>query len=293
MIKTRMKDRTLALVMLIPSFAIVALLIIYPLFRLLWYSAIEISTFSIGERGGSFVFLSNYITVLRNKDFIFSIGRGLLWTLGVNAIQLVFGVIISLLLYEEFPGRNFLRGLFLFPYLIPTVVAVLAFRYMFSDHYGIMGYILPFIQGLGLGNKKYALLIVIFVGAWRLFPFTVILVLARLQTISPELYEAARIDGAGKIREIFHITLPLIKPVLIIDLLLRTIFTFNIFDLIWLMTKGGPVTATETPPILLYKEAFFRYNLGTASAMGVFLAIILFLFSIGYLRWYETTTKKI
>jgi multiple sugar transport system permease protein len=187
------------------------------------------------------------------------------------------------------------RSLILFPYFISTVVAVLVWKWLFNDLYGIMNHFLITIGLIEfpmdyLGTMPNAMISVILVGAWKYFPFVVIAVLARLQTIPDTLYEAAKIDGAGPIARFFDVTLPQLRDVLVVIILLRAIWDFKEFDLIFLLTGGGPLSDTQTLPLLVYQEAFALNDMGMASAFAVVMMLIMLVFMIVYIR--RTRTEE-
>ncbi|MGL4241519.1 MAG: carbohydrate ABC transporter permease, partial [Beijerinckiaceae bacterium] len=168
------------------------------------------------------------------------------------------------------------------------VVAVLVWRWLFNDIYGILNHAMIMSGLIGrpmdwLGSMPNAMISVILVGAWKYFPFVVIAVLARLQTIPDALYEAAKIDGAGPIARFFDVTLPQLREVLIVVILLRAIWDFKEFDLIYLLTGGGPVTATQTLPLMVYAEAFGQNDMGKASAVAVAMMLVMLVFMTLYL----------
>jgi multiple sugar transport system permease protein len=204
-------------------------------------------------------------------------------------LQLVFGVAMALLLNQSIVFRSLARSLVLFPYFLSTVVAVLVWRWLFNDLYGILNHVL-LIAGLidapvnWLGQMPNAMISIILVGAWKYFPFVVIVVLARLQSIPEQLYEAATIDGAGPFQRFTDITLPQLRDVLVVVVLLRAIWDFKEFDLIYLMTGGGPVRATQTLSLLVYEEAFRLNRMGMASTYAVAMMLVLLGFTLVYLR---------
>jgi multiple sugar transport system permease protein len=162
------------------------------------------------------------------------------------------------------------RALVLFPYLLPAVVAILIWQWLFNDLYGFLNHVLLQSGIVGrpvdwLGAMPNAMISVIVVGAWKYFPFVVIAVLARLQTIPEHLYEAAMIDGANPWQRFWDITMAQLRGVLFIEILLRAIWDFKEFDLIFLLTGGGPIIGTQTLPLMVYKEAFRLFNMGMAS----------------------------
>jgi len=193
------------------------------------------------------------------------------------------------MLHQNLLFRSLARSLVLFPYFLSTVVAVLVWRWLFNDLYGVLNHLLMWAGVIDmpvdwLGSMPNAMISLIFVGAWKYFPFVVIAVLARLQSIPDELYEAATMDGAGWFARFTDITLPQLKDVLIVIILLRTIWDFKEFDLIYLLTGGGPIIATQTLPLMVYKEAFALNQMGGASAVAVLMMLIMLIFMTLYLR---------
>jgi len=191
--------------------------------------------------------------------------------------------------YSDLPFRSLARSLILFPYFVSTVVAVLVWRWLFNDLYGLANHLLM-LGGLidmpvdWLGRMPNAMLSVIVIGAWKYFPFVVIAVLARLQTIPEQLYEAATIDGAGPVGRFFDVTLPQLREVLAVVILLRAIWDFKEFDLIYLLTGGGPLNHTRTLPLAVYQEAFGLNRMGMASATAVLMMLVMLVFMLTYLR---------
>lgn len=275
----------IGMALIAPTVLILTAVIVYPL-----VSAIYLSFFSIytPTLKGSFVGLDNYGALLGGKRFWFSLWTTVVWTAGTLFLQILFGVGMALLLNQNILFRSLARSLVLFPYFVSTVVAVLVWRWLFNDLYGILNHLL-LIAGIidrpvdWLGVMPNAMLSVITVGAWKFFPFVVIAVLARLQTIPEHLYEAAKIDGAGTISRFFDVTLPQLRDVLSIVILLRIIWDFKEFDLIYLLTGGGPVDSTRTLPLIVYQQAFSMNQMGVASAYAVAMMIIMLAFMLLYL----------
>jgi multiple sugar transport system permease protein len=276
----------LGLVLIAPTVLVFCGVIVYPL-----VSAIYLSLFSIftPTLEGSFVGLENYRALLSNGTFWNALVNTLIWTAGTLTLQIVFGVGMALVLHQNIWFRSLAPSLILFPYFISTVVAVLVWKWLFNDLYGILN---QMMMGAGiidmpldyLGSMPNAMFSVIIVGAWKYFPFVVIAVLARLQTIPEPLYEAARIDGAGPIARFFDITLPQLRDVLVVIIMLRAIWDFKEFDLIFLLTGGGPVASTQTLPLLVYKEAFALNQMGMAAAYAVTMMAIMLVFMVVYIR---------
>jgi len=244
-----------------------------------------------------FVGMGNFRSLLKERVFWNSLGKSLIFTFGSINLQFLLGMGIAMLLNQRFKGRAFARGMILFPYLIPTVAAVLVWKWILDTNLGILNHLLFSFHLIRepiswLGSPDLAMIVAILVNTWKFFPFVVISVLAGLQGIPEEIYEAAKIDGASFWRQFIHITLPQLKYILMIVFLLRFIWTFNNFDLVYVLTGGGPINATETTPILIYEKAFFGMNMGMASS----LASVLFLISIGlfviYMKLYFSVEKK-
>ncbi|MBM3561164.1 MAG: sugar ABC transporter permease [Alphaproteobacteria bacterium] len=288
------RDKWLGLALLAPSATLFAVLIAYPFAQALFLSFTRTHTISQRSR---FVGFDNYLAIATDAEFWSSLANTFIWTGGTLTLQIVLGVAAALVLHQRLPLRSLARALVLFPYLLPMVVAVLIWRWVFNDLYGILNHL--FI-GWGLiqrpidwlGSMPNAMISLILVGAWKYFPFVVIAVLARLQTIPEALYEAAKMDGAGPWSRFWDITMPQLRSVLVVVTLLRAIWDFKEFDLIFLLTGGGPVSETQTLPLLVYKSAFALFNLGMASAVAVVMLIIMLAFMLLYLRVYGREERE-
>ncbi len=272
-----LSDRRLALILLAPSALTFLVLLLYPLGYGIFASFRSIHLL---EGTGPFVGLDNYAWLLGNWDFWQSLWLSTLWGGATVSLQIVLGTLVALLLHQSFMGRSLVRGLVLFPYMMPVVAVVLTWILLYNAIYGIINYLLV-ASGLvarpiaWLSSPGSAFWAVVLVGVWKYFPFVVIVVLARLQVIPQDLYEAARIDGAGAVSRFFDITLPQLRDVLLVVALLRTIFMFNNFEVIFLLTGGGPVRSTMTLPILVYEQAFANLDIGRGSAVAVVMFAIL------------------
>lgn len=276
----------LGLLLIAPTIVVFCAVIVYPLLAAIYLSLFQLYTPTLE---GSFVGISNYRDLLARGEFWISLRNTLVWTVGTLSLQIILGIGMALMLHQAVWFRSLARSLILFPYFVSTVVAVLVWRWLFNDLYGILNHMLI---GSGvvdmpvdyLGSMPNAMISMILVGAWKYFPFVVIAVLARLQTIPDSLYEAARIDGAGPIARFFDVTLPQLRDVLVVIILLRAIWDFKEFDLIFLLTGGGPVISTQTLPLLVYKEAFALNQMGMAAAYAVVMMAIMLVFMIVYIR---------
>jgi multiple sugar transport system permease protein len=280
------RDQLTGAALLAPTLLLFAVLILYPMVQSLWLSLHRTSTLTLQSR---WIGLDNYAALFTDPDFWTSFLNTLIWTASSVTLQVVIGVAVALLMHGAFFGRAFARGLVLFPYLLPTAVAVLVWRWLFNDLYGFLNFLLLDVGLIDrplawLSHMPDAMISVILVGTWKFFPFVVIAILARLQSIPLGLYEAARIDGASRWAQFTDITLPQIAGVLAIVGLLRAIWDFKEFDLVYLMTGGGPGIGTQTLPILVYREAFQMLNFGRGAAVAVAMCCFMMLFFVIYAR---------
>lgn len=273
-------------ILIAPVILILCTVVVYPL-----VSAIYLSLFSIytPTMEGEWVGFANYSRLLQSGEFWRSLLNNVVWTAGTLTLQIVFGILVALMLHQNLVFRSLARSLVLFPYFLSTVVAVLVWRWLFNDIYGVLNHMLMWAGVVDmpvdwLGSTPNAMITLIFIGAWKYFPFVVIAVLARLQSIPDELYEAAKIDGAGPVARFMDVTLPQLKEVLIVVALLRTIWDFKEFDLIYLLTGGGPIISTQTLSLMVYKEAFAMNQMGGASAVAVLMMLVMLVFMTLYLR---------
>ena len=202
--------------------------------------------------------------------------------------QVVLGLAIAILLnHPDLRFKGLFRGLVIMPWLVPTVAVAMIFRWMFHDIYGIMNYILIDLHVLKepvawIANEHTAMFILILANVWRGVPMLITMFLAGLQGIPSDLYEAGQIDGANGWNRFCKITLPLLMPVVMVSGILRFIWTFNFYDLPWVMTGGGPAEATQTTPIYAYRRAFSSYRMGEGSAITMILFVILIIFAAIY-----------
>ena len=239
--------------------------------------------------------LSNYAAVLGSAEFWNALGNGFFYAGVAILLQVVLGIGFALLLHQSFRGRTLLRGVAFLPYLLPTVVAVLTFKWMID---GSLGIVTILVDDLGLPpiywfeTESAAMMSVILVSVWLWTPFVTTTFLAGLQTVPVQLYEAARVDGAGPIRRFFHVTLPMLRPILTVIILLRGVWMFNKFDIIWLTTGGGPLGATEHLPVLAYRQAFTLFDIGNGAATATLSFFVLMVIVTLYFWLFPMDEKK-
>lgn len=290
----RNHDVRVAYLVFLPCVIVVLALGLYPAARVLYLSLFRADIFFTYHQ---YVGLDNIRSVLQSDELWAAIKNDIRYTGYSVGLQFFFGLAVALLLNQDFPGRNITRGVLLFSYVVPVVVVALVWKVMLNDLFGIINYIiwelnLP-LKTTWFSRPQTAMQTVILVTVWKYFPFFVIIFLAQLQSIPKELYEAAKIDGANQLQEFWHITWPLLRPVAIIGLLLRTIWTFNNFDVIALLTGGGPLGSTQTPPVLIHEVVFGRYALGRGAAMAAVLFVILIATSVVYIFLYHRAQRQL
>lgn len=267
-------DRRL-LVVFVVCVSATLLLILGPALYAIQLSLFEAKTF-VSPR--TWVGLANYARIIVEPAFWHALGIGLVFSIASIALQVLLGIAFALLLNQAFPGRALMRGVAILPYLLPTVVIAITAQWLLDGSLGLWTH---WAQNLGFGrpywfeNPVSAMVIVILASVWTWTPFVTICFLAALQTVPISQYEAARVDGAGPIMRFFHITLPMVAPMLMVVILLRSIWMFNKFDIIWLLTKGGPLSATEHLPILAYRKAFLQFDLGGGAAVATLSFLLL------------------
>ncbi|HEU4700721.1 MAG TPA: sugar ABC transporter permease [Gemmatimonadales bacterium] len=284
-----MTDRRLAWVFVLPAVGLVALIALFPLGWTVWES-FHLHDLRMPWRGQPFVGLANYAELARDPRFRGALLHTAFFT-GVSvALELVLGLLVALALDRAFRGRGGVRAAVLLPWAIPTVVAALLWRFMFESPAGIVN---AALAGAGLVDRPVVWFVraatawvpVILADVWKATPFVALLLLAGLQGIDRSLYEAAAVDGAGWWWRLRHVTLPLLKPAILVALVFRTLDAFRVFDLIYVMTGGGPGTSTE--PLALYTFNALLQNLrfGYGAAMAVVVFLVTFTLALLYIRW--------
>ena len=280
------KDNIMGFCFLIPALILLSILIIYPLINALYLS---FHSQLIYELKGHFIGLANYIEIFQSKEFWNALSLSIIWTVANVIAQVLLGVSAALLLHEDFKGRTLARALVILPFFMPTISESLMWKWLLNENYGIVNYILMQLNIISepiswLGSARFALFSLICIGIWRFTPFVIITILARLQIIPLELFEAAEIDGASKWSQFRYITLPEIKSVLLVVILLRGIFMFKKVDMFLILTGGGPGTSTQTLPVLIFKSAFKAMRLGKGAAYAIVTLLIVTIFIILYMR---------
>lgn len=287
LIRRDLTESELGATLILPTLVVFAVIVFLPLLYAIYLGFHTTTGFSMTLQ---WVGLDNYVRLFQTDEFWVSLKNNVLWTLGTLSIQLVLGVAIALLLHREFAGRNVFRGAVLFPYMVPTIVAVFNFRWIFNATYGVFNYLLVrsglVAEPIVFFGYDWAMFTAVFLGVWRFTPFVIITVLARLQTIPPSLYEAAELDGAYRLAKFRYVTLPQLYNILVIVVLLRGVWMFMKFAPIYLLTGGGPGISTQILPIYAYREAFNGLHFGYASAISNVIFAILMIVGFLYLHRY-------
>jgi len=269
---------------MLPSLIVLILVLAVPLCYDLIVSFFDKSLKHAGF--GNFIGLQNYIEDLQNDNFTGSIATTWKFTIGVVCLEFIFGLIIALALNSIRLGKNLMFTIIIIPMMITPVAVGLTWRLMLHPQLGIINYLLSFI-GIPniswLADPKFALGTVMFVDIWQNIPYMVLVLMAGLVTLPKEPYEAAAIDGASKIQSFFRLTVPMMMPTFSVVLLLRSIMSFKTYDLIYVMTRGGPGTATEVISYTIYNQAYRYLNTGVAASMSIYLVLMIVPIAIFFL----------
>lgn len=285
MVRKRMLSNVqFAWLLVLPALLILVVIVFYPLVRTVLTSFQKYDLTSPSDIL-KFVGLKNYTSILISGEFVGRLAITLKYSAGAVAGQFALGMIFALLLNQKIRGRPFFRAIFLMPWVIPTVVCALLWTWVLNVQYGVFNFILRKIGFIDqfrawLGDPALALYTVVGVTIWKWFPFDFVMLLAGLQTVPPDLLDAAAVDGAGTLGKFFHVTLPSIRNIISVVLMLTLIWSFQEFTMIWGTTKGGPMNVTSTLTIHIYRTSFEYFRMGQASALGVLWMLFLLFFSI-------------
>jgi len=281
----------LGLWFMLPAAAFLILFLAYPLGLGVWLSFTDARL----GRGGVFVGLENYEFLADDSIFWLSVFNTLLYTSVASAIKFALGLYLALLLNERLPFKAIVRAVVLIPFIVPTVLSAIAFWWLFDPQFSIISWSLRKLGLISanidfLGDPWNARWSVIFANIWRGVPFVAITLLAGLQTVSPSLYEAATIDGATSWQRFRYITYPLLTPIIAVVMTFSVLFTFTDFQLIWVMTRGGPVNATHLMATFSYQRAIMSGYLGEGAAIST--AMIPFLLGAILVSWFGLQRRK-
>ncbi len=273
--------------MLLPAFAVICVFMIYPIINTFFLSTQNHVLTNLKQAG--FIGLDNFTKLFQDATFWKAAKNSLWWTVMNVGLQAFFGLIVALILNMKFKGRGIFRALMFTPWAVGGILVALIWSFMFNESVGVIG---DLLKKLGIISQNMswfssgprAMWALTIANTWRGIPFFAISILSSLQTISPDVYEAADVDGAGSWKKFWRITLPLIKDTLLLTILLRTIWTLNVVDIIYGMTKGGPNFSTLTIPVYIMMKFTDSMDAGYASAMAVVMVLVLLVFSVIYLK---------
>jgi ABC-type sugar transport system permease subunit len=281
-----------AFLLILPALLLVMGLYVYPI----CYSFL-VSFFKSDIRypGIEFRGLGNYIDIFKRPDLLVSFWRTILFTIASIALEMVTGIAVAVAFNKKFLGRPIARSVILIPWAVPPVVNGIIWKWLVHPKIGVLNYALTSFGIIErykpwLADPKWALSIIIVADAWKWTPLVVLLILAGLQSIPDELYEAARIDGAGSVTTFFRITLPVIQWPILVTLLLRTVEAIRVFDLIFIMTRGGPANVTKLTTYYVWEIAFKFHRLGFGSALAYLVTLLIVVFAVLY---YKSINKRV
>ncbi|WP_244884224.1 carbohydrate ABC transporter permease [Carbonactinospora thermoautotrophica] len=275
-----------------PALTLILVVVVWPVIEMIRASLLRISR---SGRTLGFEGLGNYLDLLAERDLPEILLRTLVWVVGVVVVTTVLSLGLGQLLNQRFPGRTAVRWAVIVPWAASVLMTALIWRWMLNNYFGLVNQVLMDLRVLEepvnwLAHPNLALLWMMWVAVFVSLPFTSFVILAGLQAIPNEVYEAARIDGAGPLKTYVTITLPLLRPALLVGSIINVINVFNSFPIIWVMTQGGPGHATDTTTTFMYKLAVFDQDVGDSAAMAVvnfLLIIVMVLLYLRALRWRE------
>ena len=281
------QDNMTITLFLAPAFALFLVFLVYPIFRSLYYSLFNWN--GLGP-AVDFVGLDNFRQIVTDKIFLTAVGNGILIVVLSLAIQLPFSLALSIMVGRDLPGRAFFRTIFFMPYVLSEVITAIIWMGLFSpdSSQGLINALLILIPGVQpqtfLSDPNQVMACVFVVLTWKYFGLHMLLYMAGLQSIPREIEEAALIDGANTWQMIRNITIPLLSGTIRTTIYLSVLGSLTQFNLVWIMTKGGPVNASEVMATYMYRFGFVRFQLGYGSAVALVMLLICLAFSIAYLR---------
>jgi len=272
-----------------PVVIFIGLFFVYPLVENVIISLEKYSAASFYTGQAPFVGFDNYSTVFSNPEFGETVRTTVIFTFGAIAAQFAIGLALAVFFSRRFPLNSLLRALLLLPWLLPLVVSGTVFRWMFSQENGVIDQLLQSLHLVSspipwLSSPGWALAAVTIVNIWVGIPFNMVILYGGLQAIDRSLYEAAALDGASSWAQFRYISLPMLRPVTTVVLTLGFIYTIKVFDVIMVVTQGGPALATQTLTIWAYNLSFINFAFGQGAAVGNVLVLVAFVFALVYLR---------
>jgi multiple sugar transport system permease protein len=271
---------------LTPAFVILLVFLIFPLFWNVYISLHDVSLITL-IKGWRYIGWQNFLNLIEDPNFQTSLKVTLLFVAGSVALQFGVGLLISTLLNQKVRAAGVLRALFIIPWTISAVIAAFSFKFIFDENFGILNYLFDKIglQPINwLSDPNMVVWSMVIANMWYGTPFTILFLTAGSFSINPTIYEAAIIDGASKTKTFLHITLPILKPFIVINLVLITMWSVNFFDLQLVMTGGGPLFASTTASLYMYRQAFEFGLLSKGAAAGLILVVINLVVAFSYIK---------
>lgn len=277
----------LGLLLTLPALVAILAVVLIPIVSSFWLSLHQKDLSR--PQYDAFIGFKNYLTLLRDSRYLNSLWVTFRFSLTSVIMEVILGVSIALVLNQRFVGRGFVRGLMILPWAMPSIVNAAMWKWIYNADYGALNALLTqlhIIEGyrVWLADPTWATILIILANVWKETPFTVILVLAALQAIPEDLYEAARVDGASAWRSFWHITLPLISPVLMVAAMLQFIWGFQTFELVYVTTGGGPFSTTELTTLRVYATTFRSLRFGYGAAMAYLTSLVILIPAVFYIR---------
>jgi len=267
-----------------PAFLVIVFLTIYPVLSVLTNSLFDYNFLSADKE---LIGFENFVKIAGESIFQRAFLNTVIFSLCATTAEATLGLVLALLFYGRFAGKRATMTAVIFPMMLSTMVICAIWKTMYHHDIGVLNYLIGIVgvEPVGwLTSKRVALVSVMIVDIWQWTPFAFIIIQAGLNSIPPELFEAASIDGAGYFRTLVHVTIPVLFSQILMVFLLRTIDTFRIFDKVYALTQGGPGNATETVSYFVYREGFSFFNIGRASAASVYVLLVISVIAAGYIR---------
>jgi multiple sugar transport system permease protein len=283
------RPRVLGTVLVAPAILYVLVLVGLPFLLAIYYA---LSAYTIYNPSYHFVGLANFLQVVQSDIFRRTLLNTFVFTIGSQALGLVLGKFGALLLLRPFPGRKLVRALIILPWAVPIALATVAWEWMFDSLYSVINWTLIALGLMTranapnwLGEPGLAMLCVIIVNAWRFFPFAIVIFLAGITAVPQDVLDAATVDGAGFWRRNYQIIVPIIAPIVVVGLIFGTVFTFTDLSIVYLLTNGGPVNATQVLGNLGFQIGILSGDVGHGAAVSLFMLPVLFVLVILMLRF--------
>jgi multiple sugar transport system permease protein len=283
------REKLTAYFYILPSGLFLLIVLGFPIIYSIFMSFQKYTLETLVSRQTEFIWFKNYSDVLNDPAFMNALQHSLVFTIASIFFQFTFGLGLAILFNKVFPLSNMLRGLLLSGWQIPSVVTGTLFLFLFNLDYGLINFVLTSLRVISepigwIVKSDTALPAVIIANIWLGIPFNLILLSAGVSGLPEDVYEAATVDGANGLQKLIYITIPLLKSTILAVLMLGFIYTLRVFDLIWIITKGGPGSATEVLPTFAYRLSFINFNFGRSSAVSVIMLLLLLCGAIFYLR---------